>query len=141
MIEEKHVITMKIPFPTISANLASIPHMYICKEKQSDDKKFIKCQTLKPHHLGRNKQPYYRIIENADINRNPFKRTTLIDCDKQFQIKGVNICTSLLAKTRDDVCKELYTNILLMTNNDVFSTNLLSGEELSKLNYKIKLIG
>jgi len=140
LIEEKHVVTMKIPFPSISSGLAVSPHMYVCLTKQQYNKKFIKCQSLKPHHLGRNKRPYYRIVENVDINRNPFNRTTLIDCDKQFQVDGVEICTSLLTKKRNDVCDELFMDIRSMINNDVFETNLLNREELKELNYKIKLV-
>lgn len=57
---------MKLPFPAIDAELAAIPHMYICLDKSDDTKKFVKCQSLKPKHLGKNKEPFHRVEENPD---------------------------------------------------------------------------
>lgn len=139
MIDNKQVITMKIPFPTISEKLATSPHMYICIMKTNDDKKFVKCQTLKPYHLGKNKKPYYKVIEKSDINRNPFKRMTLVDCDKHFLTSGVEICSSLLTKRRKDICDELFNDVNKMSNHSSLKEHQLDRDSLIKLNEKIKI--
>lgn len=140
LIDIKQVITMKIPFPTISSDLATSPHMYICLEKSELNKTFVKCQTLKPHHLGKNKPPFYRIIEKPNINRNPFRRTTLIDCDKLFLTDNVRISNSLLAEDRKDVCDDLFEDIKSLTNRPTIEKHLLESEILVKLNPKIRKV-
>lgn len=140
MISAKHVVTMKIPFPTISDNLAVAPHMYICLEKDGSNKTFVKCQTLKPYHLGKNKKPLYRITEEADIKRNPFKRKTLIDCDKLFLISRIEICRSLLTKRRNDICDALYVSVKDISSHSSIKEHALNSDELTQLNSKLKLL-
>jgi hypothetical protein len=49
--------------------------------------------------------------EKPDINRNPFKQTTRIDCDKIF--RTVNVCydEKLLTTSRRNICEELFEEI------------------------------
>lgn len=140
MIEQKDVVTMKIPFPTISDDLAVYPHMYVCLESERESKHFLKCQSLKPYHLGKNKAPFKRIIENVNANRHPFKRTTIIDCDKFFSVQGVQISTDLLAKMRKDVCPELFKSVIRVSNYPNLEEHQLDSESLTKINHKIKVL-
>lgn len=139
MIEEKDVVTMRIPYPSIDSNLAVSTHMYICT-KNDDEKKFVKCQTLKPYHLKEGSEPLRKIIEDANIQRNPFKRKTLIDCDKNFAVNGVSIPSDLLATSRRDVCKDLFAQIKRSLSHDGVDTHQLEKDLLLKLNYKMKSI-
>lgn len=107
LIREKDVIRMKVPFPTISAGLAVQAHMYICGHDSAPDYGFMKCQTLKPQMLGSAKFRHY-IDEPADISRNPFSRTSRIDCDKFFVTESVRYGDGLKTTSRPDVCQDLY---------------------------------
>ena len=75
MINPKDVIIMRIPYPTINEGLAVKPHMYICRSQSDKNYKYFKCQTLKPYMLIDNPMTYFH-DEEADLNRNPFKRKT-----------------------------------------------------------------
>lgn len=59
MISKKDVIRMRVPYPSVSDQLALTPHMYICKKSQNPEYKFIKCQTLKPYMLINNIMQHY----------------------------------------------------------------------------------
>jgi len=139
LIEEKDVVTMRIPYPSIDSGLAVSTHMYICT-KNSVEKKFVKCQTLKPYHLLKNSEPIRRITEEANIQRNPFKRKTLIDCDKTFVVNGVSIHLDLLTTSRRDVNRDLFSQIKRALSHDGLNTHQLEKDLLLKLNYKMKSI-
>jgi len=49
--------------------------------------------------------------EKPDINRNPFKQTTRIDCDKIFRTVNVYYDEKLLTTSRRDICEELFEKI------------------------------
>ena len=110
MIRERNVLRMKIPFPSISCELACSPHMYICIKSASPDYKFVKCQTLKPYMLTKGTMKHY-CDEKPDIARNPFNKTTRIDCDKVFCTSGVEYDDKLLTTSRPDICEELFSAI------------------------------
>ena len=85
---------IKVPYPSISGNLAVNAHMYICKETNDPNYSFIKCQTLKPYMLTNNIIRHY-CDEVPDINRNRFQVPTRIDCDKLFSTSSVRYHDSL----------------------------------------------
>lgn len=138
LIEQRHVVRMRVPFPNVDSTLAVQPHMYICI-KNGAQKEFIKCQTFKPTHLLKNKRPFKYIIESPDINRNPFKDKTTIDCDKSFYINNVIVDRSLLTTRRIDVCEELFNSIILEINHQNFSKSSIDIEPLLSLNTKITI--
>lgn len=135
MIDTKDVITMKIPFPDIAANLAVFSHMYVCMQNGTE-KKFVKCQTLKPYHLSSKKEPYRYIIEDTDPNRNPFRAKTILDCDKMFLIENVQIPQSLRAAR--DICQELYDDLVKFTTHKELAIEQLPTQPLLSLNYRMK---
>lgn len=136
LIREKDVIRMKVPFPTISAGLAVQAHMYICGHDSAPDYGFMKCQTLKPQMLGSAKFRHY-IDEPADISRNPFSRTSRIDCDKFFVTESVRYDDGLKTTSRPDVCQDLYDDVKRELAADGYHTININEEELVSLNYLI----
>lgn len=139
MINEKDVVRMRIPFPNIDSNLAVSTHMYICMEN-GIEKKFVKSQTKKPYHLMKNSEPFRRIVEDVNIQRNPFNRKTLIDCDKLFAVKDISIHSDLLTTSRRDVCEDLFSQISRALSHDNLNTHHLEKDLLLRLNYKMKSI-
>ncbi|WP_156646337.1 hypothetical protein [Lentibacillus sp. JNUCC-1] len=136
MIDEKNVIRMRVPFPDIDSGLAARPHMYICL-KSGTQKEFIKCQTFKPRHLFRNKAPHNYLIEDPDIDRNPFYDKTTIDCDKSFGVENVTVDKSLITDKREDVCDALFRGVKHKINHSNFVTNFLDIAPLLTINSKI----
>ena len=84
MIEEKDVITLRVPYPDSAGELAKKSHMYICFRVPGPACELIKCQSFKPYHLLSNSLPVRRIVEQPDPNRSPFRHPTVIDLDKLF---------------------------------------------------------
>lgn len=135
MIKQKEVVTMYIPFPNISADLAQKVHMYICLG-EGDEKEFIKCQSFKPTHLFDDVPPDKYVLEECDCKRNPFVKKTTIDCDKSFLCKEVVFDRGIL-KNRG-VCEDLFNSILAEIKHENFFTQLLDEEALVNLNSLIK---
>ncbi len=108
MIDERDVITVRLPFPDISSTLAVQAHMYICNQNKNGRKKLLKAQTYKAN-LEKVVDNFVR--EYPDINRNPFNKVTMIDLDKRFCIDGVTIPTTLRTRNRCDVSQEVYDDI------------------------------
>lgn len=137
MINEKDVIRMKIPFPSIHDTLAVQSHMYICKKSFGHKKEFLKCQTLKPYML-RNSPIIHYYDEAPDITRNPFRHTTRIDCDKIFYTSTViydsNICTNI----RRNICDGLHSHLLTLLQN--YAIYELDEESLIELNEHIHAV-
>ena len=52
MIDRKDVVTIRIPFPNISSDLAVRSHMYICHHTKQRLKKFVKCQNHAEDYKG-----------------------------------------------------------------------------------------
>lgn len=102
MINRKDVIRVMMPFPDISSDLATTPHMYICRQVDGTTYRFVKCQTLKPGMLGGGPMRHYW-DEKPDPSRNPFRCVTRIDCDKEFVTTGVQYDDALKTTTRQDV--------------------------------------
>ena len=136
MISSKDVIRMKIPYPTISDKLAVAVHMYICKEKSNSHCEFIKCQTLKPYMLSSSLINHY-IDESADISRNPFLRTTRIDCDKLFITDLVKYDIKMRTTLRPDVSSELFDDVIAELSEDGYSAISLNESELMCINFLI----
>lgn len=130
---------MRVPFPSISSELAVMAHMYVCLE-EGNNKEFIKCQTFKPMHKIAHKPPFHFIEETPNPERNPFQRKTTIDCDKSFCVTNVEVSTDLLTKTRRNVCPELFTEITNKINHLAFQKENLNTDELVRLNNKISAV-
>ncbi|MCT0448111.1 hypothetical protein [Lactococcus lactis] len=129
MINKKEVINLKFPFPNIQSGLARKRHMYICKEDKGKYS-FIKSQTFKPSILSHVNN---YIIEDSNINRNPFSKKTLIDLDKEFHIrKTINISRDALCRRRPDICDELFKDITHQINCP--SHQNLDDESIIQLN-------
>ena len=125
---------MKIPFPSVSSELAYSPHMYICMEAVPPQYRFVKCQTLKPYMLTQRMMKNY-CDEAPNIARNPFKHMTRIDCDKVFRTSGVEYDEGLLTTSRPDICEELFAEIQgKLGGEDIF----LNESELLELNVLIR---
>lgn len=133
MINKKDVIRMKVPYPSVSSKLALNSHMYICKTVSGSLREFVKCQTLKPYMLINDVILHY-CDEQPDINRNPFKKTTRIDCDKLFVTNSVKFDLKLRTDSRPDICKELYDDIIKELKIDVHKRIKINENELLKLN-------
>lgn len=133
MIKTKDVLRMKVPYPSISDTLAISPHMYICKTADAPNYEFIKCQTLKPYMMFGGVFNHY-VDEPADIIRNPFQRTTRIDCDKVFTTSTVVYNDMLKTTTRPDVCQELFDKIVIELVKDGHDTISLNEDELVRIN-------
>lgn len=139
MINTRDVIRMRIPYPDISAGLAVSSHMYICKSVNGSVYEYVKCQTLKPKMLAGNLLKHY-VDEEADISRNPFLRTTRIDCDKVFVTNSVQYDSRLKTTTRPDVCNELYDAVIKELNADGYDTIEMDEDELTSINPMITKI-
>lgn len=134
MIEPRDVVTIKIPYPDITSGLAISAHMFICNKKSASNKDLVKCQTFTNQMLIDGTVKNY-IMEKKNPDRNPFKKTTLIDCDKIFRVKNVRINLSLLTDPRN-ICKDLHkkVNLKLKGTPSVYELN---REELKILNGRI----
>lgn len=130
---------MKIPFPSISDKLAVQAHMYICGKDSNPNYGFVKCQTLKPYMLGNSEFSHY-VDEPADINRNPFSRTSRIDCDKLFTTKSVNYDDAMKTPSRPDVCHDLFMAVMTELNADGYINISINETELVSINHLINFI-
>ncbi len=133
MINQRDVIRMRIPYPNISAQLAVSSHMYICKESNNNAYEYVKCQTLKPKMLT-NKLIRHFVDEAADIHRNPFQRTTRIDCDKVFTTDSVKYDDRLKTTARPDVCQELFDLVIEELSAEGYNTIKMDEDELVSIN-------
>jgi hypothetical protein len=111
--------------------------MYICI-KSGNSKEFIKCQSFKPVHLLKGRPPYNFKIEESDIARNPFDKKTTIDCDKSFCVKNVVVDKGLVTINRNDVCEELFDEILYISDHEQFKKNHIDITSFVSLNFKVK---
>lgn len=130
---------MKLPFPNSQSRLALNSHMYICLRRGSK-KIMVKCQTARPTHLLSNKPPFKYVSESADITRNPFTNTTLVDCDKTFSINDVEIDASLLTTIRKDICHPLFVQINSELQHPNCGNELINTSDLLALNHLIRQI-
>lgn len=138
MIKEQDVIRTKAPFPNVSSNLALNAHMYICGKDTAPHYGFIKCQTLKPYML--NKIITHYVDEAADATRNPFSRTSRIDCDKLFVSYAVHYDDRLKTTTRPDIYGELYHKVKKTLTSHNYQTIAMDEEKLVALNALISKI-
>lgn len=139
MIKEQDVIRMRVPFPNISSNLALNAHMYICGKDTAPHYGFIKCQTLKPYMLNKRIITHY-VDEAANATRNPFSRTSCIDCDKLFVSYAVHYDDRLKTTTRPDICGELYHKVKTTLTSHDYKTIAMDEEKLVALNALISKI-
>lgn len=133
MINKRDVIRMKVPYPSISAQLAVSSHMYVCKNVDGTMYEYVKCQTLKPKMLASRRFKRF-IDEQPDVLRNPFQRATRIDCDKVFVTKSVRYGEGLKTNRRPDVCQELYDMIVEEVNKDGYDSIGMNEDELTRIN-------
>lgn len=125
MIKRCDVLRVKMPFPDMSSNLALNSHMYICREKVGNTVKLVKCQTLKPYMLINSPMRHYW-DELPDINRNPFQKTTRVDCDREFVTYNVYYENRMKTTIRPDVSVDVVENVereLFMEGYDVCEIN------------------
>lgn len=94
-----------MPFPNVHSGLAVKAHMYIARGNKYD---LIKAQTFKASVVARVDN---YLIERPNIDRNPFIRPTLIDLDKMFCLRGIELLDSLKTSLRPNVCLELSQRI------------------------------
>lgn len=139
MINKRDVVRMKISYPSISSDLAHTSHMYICVENSGNRKEFVKSQTLKPYMINSSIIKHY-IDEVPDINRNPFLRTTRIDCDKKFFSENIQYADKMKTTLRPDVSQELYEHVIEELEKDGFISIHMSETELVALNKHISQI-
>lgn len=137
MINQRDVIRMKVPYPTVSDKLALSPHMYICRTKGASYHEFVKCQTLKPYMLIENTMEHYW-DEKADITRNPFKHTTRIDCDKTFKTYSVTFDDALKTTSRPDVCEDVLNAVESELLADGYEEIDVPEDDLKSLNLLIQ---
>lgn len=133
MINKRDVICMKIPYPDIGSGLALKPHLYICKNVCDNSYEYIKCQTLKPAMLIHSPTRHF-VDEPADISRNPFQRTTRIDCDKIFTTTSVQYDDRLKTSLRPDICQELYDSVLMELSADGYVKVAIDEDKLTHIN-------
>lgn len=133
MISEKDVIRMRIPFPTVSSQLALKAHMYICGKESAPHYGFIKCQTLKPYMLNRKIISHY-VDEPPDRSRNPFSVKSRIDCDKLFVSYTVQYDDRLKTTLRPDVCDDLYREVRKELTSHEYDNVALDEDALVALN-------
>ena len=119
-----------MPFPSISDGMALSSHMYICHKHLGMQYEYIKCQTLKPYMITNCPMTHYH-DEVPDISRNPFTRTTRIDCDKLFLTATVNYDDKLKTINRPDICQDLFNTLQTKLLQDGYS-NININESLLK---------
>lgn len=130
---------MKVPYPSVSDNLAVAAHMYICRTSAGNVREFIKCQTLKPYMLTKNIIRHY-CDEQPDINRNPFQRPTRIDCDKAFYTRNLRYDLALRTIQQTDICEDLFKNVESELIQDGYQNIHINEKMLMKLNSLITII-
>lgn len=133
MINAKDVLRLKVPYPSINDELAIQAHMYICIKANTPNYEFVKCQTLKPKMIMNRSYKHY-VDEPADISRNPFQRTTRIDCDKTFTTVAVIYNDMLKTTTRPDICQELFNQVVSELTEGGYGVIPLNENELVSIN-------
>ena len=133
MINQKDVIRLKVPYPSISDKLALENHMYICATVSENHYEYVKCQTLKPYMLC-NPIMHHYCDEHADIRRNPFSHDTRIDCDKIFSSDNLAYQDGLKTYRRPDVCSDLFESIQYELEADGYKIISLNEDETALLN-------
>lgn len=128
---------MKVPYPTINDSLAVNSHMYICHMVNGGIYEFVKCQTLKPYMLKNNVLRHY-LDEAADITRNPFSRTTRIDCDKAFITYNTIYNDKLKTTARPDVSEDVFIDMEDELQADGYLIVKVQEDELRVLNSLIQ---
>ena len=124
---------MRVPYPSVSDGMALNSHMYICRTSGPSCYEFIKCQTLKPYMLINNPMTHYW-DESADISRNPFSRTTRIDCDKTFKTYSVTYDDALKTTSRPDVSDNVFNSVEAELLADGFQAIDVPENDLKSLN-------
>lgn len=89
----------------MTSGLAVKAHMYIVEENGYS---LVKAQTFKASVVSHVDN---FLIENANINRNPFLSTTLIDLDKLFLLRGVLLDDRMKTTERPDISLQLSEQI------------------------------
>lgn len=79
------------------------------------------------------------VDESPDINRNPFRNPTRIDCDKIFTTESSSYDEALKTELRPDVCDELFNSILDELSCDGYATIKPDEEHIRQLNPLVTL--
>lgn len=83
-----------MPYPNIDSGLAMSAHMYICK-KGGINKELLKIQTVKnKHKIDGFPIANYHTLDAID-SKNPCKRDSFVDLEKNFQLNNVEIPLNL----------------------------------------------
>jgi hypothetical protein len=136
LIVKGEVISIKVPYPDSNSALAKIRHMYICHDRVNATKRFVKCQTWDFSHIVGGSGVVNFLIEGPDVNRNPFTKRTLIDCDKVFSAKAT-ISKKFLTQIRPDVCDELVVEIQNKLNPKTYLRVKFTEKEFAALNENV----
>ncbi len=139
MIKERDVVRLKLPYPSMSSDLAVQAHMYICYSIKESTHKLIKVQRFKPYMICDDNPISNYIVVDADINSNPFKSKSVIDLDKLFTISNVTVDERLCADTRRDISEELFSQITTSIKDDIIKVSI-DENELISLNYLVTKI-
>ncbi|BAK95117.1 hypothetical protein [Tetragenococcus halophilus] len=131
MTKVKDIVTMKIPFPKLSSNLAVKSHMYLCI-KHGENKRFLSCQTKKPLLLRSDEPPFHFVDVGVNKSECPFVRDTLIACDYYFQLSNIHINPSLLAQK--GVSSNIYSKVDAEIKHPNFKEQKISVNNLLKIN-------
>ena len=75
--------------------------------------------------------------EQPDIQRNPFKNSTRIDCDKDFYTLNLCYPKRLCTTIRPDVCEDVIQKVDVALTSDGYDSHSLNEQEMLQLNIGI----
>ena len=133
MIEKREVVQIKVACPGISPGVAKKVHIYVCAKKAYSAKRLVKCRSMKLSNIIWGAGVANYIVEKANAARNPFTRTTMIDCDRLF-VADVSIPRSLLAGIRPDISQKLYDEVMEKITIGIPSRHKLPRDQMAALN-------
>ena len=134
LIRPKDIVRLRMPYPDMASGLMR-SHMYICEQNDEYDKKLVKCQRFKNYMVTDDTNPITNGVKVTPGVGNPFKSTTVIDCDKHFFIEHVIIPTELIA---NQSIPQIDQSIFLQITEKVSSAALITIDKQTFLraNYK-----
>lgn len=101
---------MNVPYSLIIDGMDMASYMYICRTQSGTYYEYVKCQMLKLYILINNTMAQYH-DEKPDLTKNPFTRTTRIDCNKLFSTYTVTYDVQMKITNRLDVCDDLFSKM------------------------------
>lgn len=107
MINQRDVVTIRIPFPDIASTLAVRSHMHICFQP-GIEKQLLKIQTYKHKHDINMPCKNYIILQSNSYEH-PCRNKSIIDLDKLFLVNNIRIPRDLLAER--PISENIYNEI------------------------------